>query len=158
MVSPKLNDIKKELNFLSEEQMKALIHRLSKYKKENKELLSYLIFEADNEHAYVQRVKQEIDENFDKLSEINLYIVKKGLRKILRNVTKYIKFSDIKQTETELLIYFAHKMKDAGYTKTKNVMLNNLFFQHCLKIEKSISGLHEDLQYDYRKEFDSLSS
>ncbi len=156
MISPKLNDIKKELNFLSEEQMKMLIHRLSKYKKENKELLSYLIFEAHNEHAFIQRVKQEVDEQFEQLTASNLYLVKKVLRKILRNVNKYIRFSGIKPTETELLMYFAMKMKNAGYTNTKNVMLNNLFFQHCKKIEKSIAALHEDLQYDYLKEFDSI--
>jgi hypothetical protein len=158
MASPKLNDIKKELNFLSEEQMKALILRLSKYKKENKELLSYLIFDSHDEHSFVLKVKREIDDQFDSLSAGNLYLVKKALRKILRNVSKYIRFSGIKQTETELLIYFAQKMKLAGYTNTKNVMLNNLFYQHCLKIEKSIISLHEDLQYDYKKDLESLKN
>jgi len=156
MAAPKLNDIKKELNFLTEEQMKSLILRLSKYKKDNKELLAYLIFEAHNEHTFVSRVKNELDEQFESLTASNLYLVKKALRKILRNVNKYIRFSGIKQTETELLIYFARKMVNAGYTNTKNVMLNNLFFQHCIKIEKSIINLHEDLQYDYKKEFEVL--
>lgn len=77
MAVPKLNDIKKELNFLSEEQMKSLILRLSKYKKDNKELLSYLIFEAHNEPAFILRVKNELDEQFENLTPGNLYLAKK---------------------------------------------------------------------------------
>ena len=43
-----LQDIKKELQHLSSLQIADLCLRLSRYKKENKELLAYLLFEADN--------------------------------------------------------------------------------------------------------------
>lgn len=157
MLSPKLNDIKKELNFLQPEQLAELCLRLSRYKRENKELLSYLLFDAHDETAFVEKVKAEMDEQFVIMPRGNLYIVKKSLRKILKSTTKFIKFSGIKQTEVELLIYFSLKMKTAGYANTSNTLLTNLYDQQLIKINKAIEKLHEDLQFDYRKEVERLS-
>ena len=157
MLSPKLNDIKKELNFLPPEQLAELCLRLSRYKRENKELLSYLLFEAHDEAAFIAKVKEDMDEQFEIMPKGNLYIVKKSLRKILKSVTKYIKFSGNKQTEVELLIYFSLKMKTAGYANTSNTLLTNLYDQQLIKINKAIEKLHEDLQFDYQKEVEGLA-
>lgn len=151
-----LNDIKKELGFLQPEQLAELCLRLSRYKRENKELLSYLLFEAHDEAAYIEKIKTEIDEQFSDINKINLYVVKKSLRKILKSTNKFIKFSGIKQTEVELLIYFSLKMKIAGYANTGNTLLTNLYDQQLLKINKAIEKLHEDLQFDYKKELAKL--
>jgi hypothetical protein len=156
MPAAKLNDIKKELNFLPPEQLAEVCLRLSRYKKENKELLAYLLFYADDEASYVAKVKQEIDEQFETMPRGNWYIIKKSLRKILRMVSKFIRFSGIKQTEVELLIYFCMKMKDAGYSKTTNTLLNNMYQQLLVKIERAVEKLHEDLQYDYHTEVKKL--
>ena len=98
-----------------------------------------------------------MDEQFINMPKGNLYIVKKSLRKILKSVTKYIKFSGIKQTEVELLIYFSLKMKTAGYANTSNTLLTNLYDQQLIKINKAIEKLHEDLQFDYQKELERLA-
>ena len=76
MESVSLNTIKKELNFLPPEQLAELCLRLSRYKRENKELLSYLLFEAHDEAAYVEKIKTEIDFLFSTINKINLYVVK----------------------------------------------------------------------------------
>ncbi len=157
MESVSLNAIKKELGFLSPEQLAELCLRLSRYKRENKELLSYLLFEAHDEAAYIEKIKTEIDNQFSAINKINLYVVKKSLRKILKSTNKFIKFSGIKQTEVELLIYFSMKMKSAGYANTGNTLLTNLYDQQLLKINKAIEKLHEDLQFDYQKEVEKLS-
>ena len=81
----------------------ALCLRLTRYKKDNKELLDYLLFEADNEPAYIEKVKAEVDLLFENIPKSNAYFAKKTLRKILRITNKYIKYSGLKQTETELL-------------------------------------------------------
>ena len=157
MLSPKLNDIKKELNFLAPEQLADLCLRLSRYKRENKELMSYLLFEAHDETAFIAKVKEDMDEQFEIMPKGNLYIVKKSLRKILKSTTKFIKFSGIKQTEVELLIYYSLKMKTAGYANTSNTLLTNLYDQQRIKINKAIEKLHEDLQFDYLKEVERLA-
>ena len=63
-----ISQIRKELKNLPPENLQELILRLSKYKKENKELLSYLLFEAFDENAYIRQVKEEVDEQFYSLN------------------------------------------------------------------------------------------
>jgi len=53
MKSATVKQIKDELKDLSKEDLISTILRLSKFKKENKELLTYLLFESHNEGDYV---------------------------------------------------------------------------------------------------------
>jgi hypothetical protein len=52
-----LKDIKQELNHLSPNDLQEICLRLSRFKKENKELLSYLLFHSSDEQAYVESIK-----------------------------------------------------------------------------------------------------
>jgi hypothetical protein len=151
-----LNEIKNELSTLSPAKVLALCMRLAKYKKENKELLTYLLFHAHDEDTYIRNVKSETDEKFEEINRSNVYYVKKSLRKILRNTNKYIKYSGSAQTETELLIYFCKKVKNAGMPLNKSVALNNIYINQIKRIHKAMEKLHEDLQYDYKKEVEVL--
>ncbi len=83
METASLSEIKKELKVLSPQQLQEILLRLAKYKKENKELLSYLLFEAFNQQAFIQSVKEEIDEQFMHLNHSSFYLAKKTLRKAL---------------------------------------------------------------------------
>jgi hypothetical protein len=155
--SASLNLVKKELNHVSQVELIEICLRLSLYKRENKELLSYLLFDAHHEEAYILKVKQTVDEQFALISGTNLYHVKKSLRKILKLVTKFTKFSGNKQTEVELLIHFIAQIKANHYHNTSNVLLSNLYQQQLIKVNKAIEKLHEDLQYDYKNELEKLN-
>jgi len=56
----------------------------------------------------------------------------------------------------ELLIYFCKKIKNAGMPLTKSVALNNIYLNQIKRIHKAMEKLHEDLQYDYKKEIEEL--
>ena len=84
MKAATINEIKLELNNTPSQQLVELCLRLAKFKKENKELLSYLLFEAFDENAYVENIKQEALLQFEEINTSSLYFVKKSLRKILR--------------------------------------------------------------------------
>ena len=62
-----LSEIKKELKVLSSQQLQEIILRLAKFKKENKELVHYLLFESFNRQVYVQNIKEEIDDQFSQI-------------------------------------------------------------------------------------------
>lgn len=156
MKSASINEIKKEISSLPPIRIAELCMRLAKYKKENKELLSYLLFEAHDELEYVKNVKADIDFQFEELNLSNLYFAKKGLRKILKLINKQIKFSGSKQTEAELLIYFCLKLKDSKIDINSSTALINLYEQQKKKINKAVATLHEDLRYDYEKELERL--
>lgn len=156
MKTASLSEIKKELSYLELKTVQEICMRLAKYKKENKELLNYLLFEAHDEPGYINNVKHEIDEHFSTLPKGNVYFIKKSLRKILRITNKQIKYSEAKQTEVELRIYFCSKIKKAGIHLLPSQVLFNLYHQQLKKIETALAKLPEDLQFDYHQELEQL--
>lgn len=149
MKAATVSQLKKELQHRSPEELLDLCLRLSKFKKENKELLTYLLFEADHEDGYIETVKTEIDELFNEINTNSYFYIKKSIRKILRNLKKYIRYSGNKETEVLLLLYFCEKLKAFRPSIRRNTTLVNLLERQLLYIEKKIALLHEDLQYDY---------
>jgi hypothetical protein len=156
MKAPSLKELKAELSTLSSQEVTGICLRLAKYKKENKELLAYLLFSASDEASYIVEVKAQMDEQFEGVNQSNLYLTKKMLRKILRTTNRFIKYSGAKPTEVELLIYFCHKVRNSGILYHTNKALDNLYQRLIIRIQKSISMLHEDLQYDYTEELRPL--
>lgn len=148
--------LKKELKFHTQDELIEICLKLAKFKKENKELLTYVLFDANDEDAYVGKVKEEIDEGFSRLNHDSLYYVKKSIRKILRQVKKYIRYSKKKETEAELLIYFCSKLKTLKSTHRKSLQISNIYEQQLKMAKKAISSLHEDLQYDFILELEEL--
>jgi hypothetical protein len=157
MKSATVNEIKKELENLEPEQARTLCLRLAKFKKENKELLTYLLFEAGNEQAYIEEVKRDTAEEFQQLSNLNVYYVKKSLRRILRIVNKQIKYSGLPETELALRIHFCEQIKDSNLPIEKSTVLVNLHQQQLKKINQALSKLNEDLQYDYQSQIENLA-
>jgi hypothetical protein len=158
MKAVSVSEIKKELANLDNKTLQAVCMRLAKYKVENKELLTYLLFEAHDESSYISLVKEEIDQLFSSLPQGNVYYIKKSLRKILRITNRQVKYSGQPATEVELRIYFCSKVISAGVPLLKSQVLTNLYEQQLKKIETVIAKLPEDLQYDYQSDFESLKS
>lgn len=149
--------IKKELQHRSSEELMMLCLRLSKFKKENKELLTYLLFESHDESGYIETVKQELDAQFNTINTNSYFYIKKSVRKILRNLKKYARYSLKKETEVELLLYFCNRLKDFKPSIRNNVTLTNIFNRQILTINKIVNSLHPDLQYDYNQQLESLN-
>lgn len=151
-----LSEVKKELQSKEAEELLALCLRLAKYKKENKELLGYLLFESDNESDFINQLKGEIDLQFEELTDRNLYLVKKILRKILRFVNRQIKYSGLPQTELELRIYFCEKIKHARIPLSHGTVLFNVYQQQLKKIDSVLLKLPEDIQGDFTSALNSI--
>jgi hypothetical protein len=157
MKAASLNDIKKELKEIEPDQMIDFCIRLMKYKKENKELLTYLLFESGNEPAYIENVKAELEVQFDEVPKGNVYFVKKTVRKILRFANRQIRYSGIPETELELRIFFCSKMKSEKVPMPGGTVLYNLYQQQLSKINALISKLPEDIHADYEREIKRLA-
>lgn len=156
MKAATVSQLKKELQYRDTEELLALCLRLARFKLENKELLTYLLFESDNEEGYIGTVKSVIDEQFEAVNTTNYYYIKKSVRKTLRGLRKYIRYSGKKETEVELLLYFCEKLNAFRPSIHKNSMLSNLYERQRIAIKKKISLLHEDLQYDYGIQLEEL--
>ncbi len=67
MKAATIQEIKQELQTLSPTRLTELCLRLARFKKDNKELLTWLLFEAGDETSYIDQVKKDIDGEFDDL-------------------------------------------------------------------------------------------
>jgi hypothetical protein len=150
-----VQDIKKELQHLDKGQLTELCLRLVRHKKENKELAAYLLFEADNERAFIESLEAESGFMFSQLPSNN-YLLAKSLRKILRVLNKYIKFTGSKEMEIELMINFCRNYIQYVDRRTSSYKPLRLILTRQLdKIRKAIDKLHEDLQYDYSQDYNA---
>jgi hypothetical protein len=153
-----VKEIGLELQNLTPKELRDLCLRLSRFKKENKELLTYLLFESSDEASYVESVKTEIDRQFDEVNRKTYYFIKKGLRKILSVTKKYIRYSQNKKTEIDLLIYYCTKLQKFTPSIRKNIALRNLYDRQIDAICEKINALHEDLRIDYEADLASLKA
>jgi gas vesicle protein len=150
------NEIKQELKKLNASQLMELCLRLARFKKENKELLTYLLFEEDNLAAYISNIKKQMDEDFSQMNITNLYFAKKTLRKILRIANKYIRYTGSKEAEAEILMHYLTNLKGLKISWKKSTALTNLYQAQIKKIKAAVESMHEDLQYDHKRSLDRL--
>lgn len=151
-----VKQIKDELEHRSHKELMDLCLRLSRFKKENKELLTYLLFESQNEEMYIQSIKDYMDELFEGINTDSYYYIRKSVRKILSQIKKFIRYSKKKETEVELLLHFCWRLQDLRPTIARSPRLVNVYMRQLNMAEKAISTLHEDLQYDYRLELENF--
>ena len=150
-----ISDIKSALSLLTQKELIALCVKLASFRKENKELLTYLLFEADDQAMFIKNVKEEMDHIFAQAAS-NMYLAKKTYRKALKEVNDYIRFAGIKTTEVELLIYFCQCMNNTMNPIHQYDVTANMYRRQIVKIEKALKSLHEDLQCDYGQELERL--
>ena len=155
MDKEKIHFLKKELALRSQKELVEVCLSLAKLKTENKEMLTYLLFDSDNPLEYAQRLKKEIETHFSELN-IHYYYSTKSLRKTLRLINKYSRFTKFKQGETELLIHFSKLFAATIPKDTKHLPLLGLQFRSLNKIRGLITKMHEDLQYDYSLEYNAI--
>ncbi|RPE00886.1 hypothetical protein EGM88_00625 [Aureibaculum marinum] len=156
MKTATVTELKRELKYKSSDELLNLCLTLSKFKKENKELLTYLLFEASDEDTFISNVQNEASLLFSQINTSSYFYIKKSVRKILRIIKKYIRYSKKKETEVELLLHFCKQLKNLNPPIERNTSLLNIYDRQILIIKKVIGNLHEDLQYDYTLELEGL--
>lgn len=156
MKTASINEIKIELSNTNYNELLEICLKVIKYKKENKELVNYLLFEANDLPGYVEKIKNEMEDAFKAINKSNIYFAKKSLRKILKTTNKYIKYITSKEAEAELLIFYCQSIKESGIVINKSTALTNIYANQVKKIQSIVASLHPDLQFDYAKQIDIL--
>lgn len=151
-----LPKIRKELNHLPPDELVAVINRLAKYKKDNKELLDYLLFRSSDELSFVAEVKELIEAEFEKINRQNLFWARKGIRRVLWLVNKYSRYSGMPETDVELRAHFCSTLRRSGIPLNRSAALSNLYRREVDRVAKAIGKLHEDVQLDYCHLIDEL--
>lgn len=149
-----IDELKKELSTMPPKKILDLTLRLARFRKENKELLTYLLFEAGDEAGYVQSLQLEIDELLSEIPASRTSVIKKHLRKISRLITRQSKYIGSKVASVELVLHFAESMHKGDFSASAPV----IFVQQLNKVRKLISFVDEDLQYDYERRLAMLET
>jgi hypothetical protein len=148
-----IKELRQSLSGLKQKELVEICTRLVKYKKENKEYVSYLLLFNEDEEGFIRAVKKEINEAFSGINDSNTYYLMKSGRKILKATNKYCRFSLKTETEVELLIHFTGQFLHRG--KMANSLAAARFLERLIaRIRKKIGLLHEDLQFDYQQVLD----
>ncbi|HEX6332690.1 MAG TPA: hypothetical protein VFZ78_00610, partial [Flavisolibacter sp.] len=117
------SEIKEALRQQAHGRLVDICLRLARFKKENKELLTYILFEADDEAAYVSSVKKEMDAGFAALNKSSVYLAKKTIRKVLRTANRFTRYAGSATVEAELLLHFCYLLKHSGVQLRKSTAL-----------------------------------
>jgi hypothetical protein len=157
MQTASLSTLKNELQHLPQEVLADICIRIAKYKKENKELLHYLLFENTGEQQYIRSVKTEMEEQFAAMNISSMFFARKSIRRILRLANKYIRYSGKAETEIEVLIHFCKLVTALKIDYRTSTAMVNLYDAQLKKIRKVLKTLHEDLQYEYEKDMELIS-
>lgn len=157
MKTATLSEIKAELREKSQPELLTICLRIARFRKENKELLNYILFESTNEDNYVLAIKHELENEFKTVNTNSVYLAKKSIRRILRFMTKHIKYSDSRQTEVELLIFFCQQMQKLNISIRDSKVLTNLYNRQLLTMDKALKSMDEDLQFDYKADLEKLN-
>jgi hypothetical protein len=153
-----ITELKKELKYRSQEQLIDYCLTMARFKLESKELLTYLVFESENETTYIESVKDYIANEFEQINTISYHYIKKSVRKILRQTKRFIRYSKKKETEAELLIYFCKELSEMRPYYKRNTVLTNTYNKQLEMAQKAISKIHEDLQYDFNLMIEDLEA
>lgn len=148
--------IKEELSTLTNKELVAVIGSLIRFKKENKELVTYLLFDSKDELAYVNSVRKEIEAELEIVNRFNARNFIKHIRKVLRNTKKAIRFSGKAETEVQLLMHFLTILQEKNIPFHRFKALTIIWDRTVYTIDKAIGLLHEDLRYDYGVELKTL--
>ncbi len=143
-----LASLKKELSGLERSELISICARLARHKKENKELLAYLLLDADDPLHYAEKMKPKLDEPFDEPYH-SAWTFSKRLRKALRLITKYQRFTGSARGEAELLIYFLQKFQGDWRHELKYQAIQNIVYRCLVKLETLIDKVEEDYRSDY---------
>jgi copper chaperone CopZ len=157
MKAASVKEIKSALENLPPNELLDICLRLVKFKKENKELATYILFDETDEAGYVNNVKASLEMLFDDVNKTNPYFAKKTLRKIVRIANRYIRYSKEATTEVDVLLFVAESIRNLKLDMKKSTALQNIYLALIKKINKSVEALHEDLQHDYLKQLNKTT-
>lgn len=156
MIQRSAAEIRNELKNLEKPELIKLLTQLISSKKENKEYINYLLFYSNDSNESIESFKNSIQSEFELIPSLDKFYAKKSIRKILRQTVRYVKYCNNTEHAIELLLCFCKAYKSKGVNSSKNQVLQNMYVMQLQKAQKLLKSLHEDLQYDYQREIDSL--
>ena len=152
MKAASIAELKKALVRLEHGELLEACLRLVRFKKDNKELLTYLLFMAHDEQAFAEYLCSEIDEHF--LNKPSLH--KKTVRSIIRWTNKVLRFTKVNDTEVQVRLHFCRRLRDSETPLRRSRVLFNMYQGQLKKVSKIIEKMHDDVRREIETEISEL--
>ena len=149
-----LAEIKKTLMTLDRSALLEACLRLARFKKDNKELLTYVLFLSKDEQGYANYLCGIIDGYFYETPNVH----KKTLRKMIRWMNKCLRYSGVKETEVQVRMHFCQALRESPTPFRKQRVTWNMYAGQIKKIRKAIEKFHEETQRDIERELSKLET
>jgi len=153
--NPKLNDLKKELSYLSQKELLTLLIRMTKIKSENKDLLNFILFFDEKAMIYAETFSEEITKPIFEYPN-HEYFRMKGLRKSRRIISRIYKITKSKEAELSmnlLILETLHNNLKGEKFKTASI---NFMASVLNKILKQYDGIDEEIKLDYTQRIEEM--
>jgi hypothetical protein len=158
MYTAGVKEIRQELEAQSAKELINIIQRLARFKKENKELLTFLLFEAHDIDTHLAAVREELLASMLDIHPDRVYLAKKTIRKTLRIANKHVKLIGSKSAEAEIRLHVCRLLQQSSLPIDRNPVLLRIFQTQLRTARKAIAALHEDLQWELLREADRLEA
>ena len=158
MYTAGVREIRQELEAQSPKELINIIQRLARFKKENKELLTFLLFEAHDLDGHLAAVREELLTSMLDIQPERIYLAKKTVRKTLRIANKHIRLIGSKAAEAEIRLHVCRLLQQSGMPIERNPVLQRIFQTQMRSARKAIDTLHEDLQWELLREADKIEA
>ena len=145
-------ELKKTLVRLDHSDLLEVCLRMARFKKDNKELLTYLLFLSQDEQGFVNSLCSEIDEQFS----LTPVAHKKTLRKVIRWMNKCLRFSKVKDSEVQVRLHFCRALKSSDTPIRSSRVIANMYSGQLKKVRTVILKFHEDIRHDVEREIQAL--
>ena len=158
MYTAGVREIRQELEAQTPKELINIIQRLARFKKENKELLTFLLFEAHDLDGHLATVREELLTSMLDIQPERIYLAKKTVRKTLRIANKHIRLIGSKAAEAEIRLHVCRLLQQSGLPIERNPVLQRIFQTQMRTARKAIDTLHEDLQWELLREADKIEA
>ncbi len=153
MQTESISSLKKALLQMNSDQLVDACLRLARFKKDNKGLLTYLLFLSRDEAGYIDSLCGHIDEQFALTPKAH----RKTVRKIIRWMDKCLRFSGIKETEVQVRLHFCQALVSSKTPYQTSRVINNMLTGQIKKTRKAMEKFHKDVRLEYEQQIDLLT-
>jgi hypothetical protein len=152
MKAASITEIKKTLVRLDHGELFEACLRLARFKLNNKELLTYLLFMQHDEALFVRHLRDHIDQQFRETPKAH----KKTVRKLIRWMNKCARFSKDKESEIQMRIHFCHALRNSKTPFRSTKVMLNMYTGQLKKIAALIEKFDPDIGNEYRGDLKEL--
>ena len=152
-----IHELRVKTNDLSVESLHRLLTRLMRFKRENKELVAFELFIRAEPENWFADIREECNVTLNEMNTSHPYFMRKTMRKLIRTLKTYARYAGDPAIEAELLCILLEAFHQKHLHEHTAEKIRKIVTDTQVRLQKMISKLHDDLQYDFIRRLADIS-